>query len=77
MVGQEDSSTAAATAYYNNSIVEDTLYQTHQKLIYEQLQNAPSIVDAIILFKVGLFLLPWGPLKKTHSMHSLLPRRFG
>jgi hypothetical protein len=28
------------------------LYQTHQKLIHEQLQNAPAVVDAVLLFKV-------------------------
>lgn len=42
----------AATPYYNNAIVEDMLYQTHQKLIHEQLQNSPAVVDAILLFKV-------------------------
>ncbi len=43
----------AATPHYNNAIVEDMLYQTHQKLIHEQLQNSPAIVDAILLFKVS------------------------
>lgn len=44
----------AATPHYNNAIVEDMLYQTHQKLIHEQLQNSPAIVDAILLFKIWL-----------------------
>ena len=43
----------AATPHYNNAIIEDMLYQTHQKLIHEQLQNSPAIVDAILLFKVS------------------------
>jgi hypothetical protein len=49
---QGQTTEAAATPYYNNAIVEDMLYQTHQKLIHEQLQNSPAVVDAILLFKV-------------------------
>lgn len=54
---QEGEREEAPTPYYNNSLIEDMLYQTHQKLIHEQLQNSPSVVDAILLFKVLLITL--------------------
>ncbi|XP_070213271.1 nucleolar protein 6-like isoform X2 [Littorina saxatilis] len=52
--GNEDANSLPSTPVYNTSILQDVCYDANAEFLSQQLQDAPSVRDAIALLKIWL-----------------------